>query len=98
MNELIEGQLSIFDVMEEEREIKDPVAELYVGDYIKIKTLKSVLSERGSLDVEDELFFSEHGGKKGTVTDIHVGKVVSYQVTLNNEKIVWCHGDDLIYV
>jgi hypothetical protein len=100
--EVVEGQLSIFDALEEQpevvRAIQDPVAELYKGDYVKIKKLASVLAERGSLNSEDEWFFTEYGGKKGTVTDIHIGKVVSYQITLNNEKVCWAHGDDLIYV
>jgi U3 small nucleolar ribonucleoprotein component len=102
MLEVVAGQLSIFDafeeVKEEERKIQDPVAELYKGDYVKIKSLKSVLEERGKLGSEDEWFFAEFGGKKGTVSDIHIGKVVSYQITLNNDKVVWAHGDDLIYV
>jgi hypothetical protein len=98
--EVVKGQLSIFDAFEEtEREIKDPVAEVYKGDYVKIKSLKSVLQEREKLDSENEWFFNEFGGKRGTVTNIHTGKkAISYEVTLDNGKVTWANGDDLIYV
>lgn len=98
-NEIVEGQISIFDILEkqpeQEREIIDPVAELQIGDYVKV---------RGSLDateyeeIEDYFYIRDFTGKKGQVIGIHVGRnKVSYCIDFGKEQ-GWFHGSELIYV
>lgn len=90
------GQLDLFSLPEEMPSIPvkvELVAAFSNKEFVKVKTI----TEEDYPDYEDYYYLKPFEGKKGHVTSIHYGKVISYLVSFG-DKEGWFHEGDLINV
>lgn len=83
-------QLDLFNLTLEEEKAEEAFD---VGDRVKIMKAQELTNP----DVETVCYLETFGGLKGTITDVHKGKRVSYKIQTSKGD-AWLHAEELAFI